>query len=68
MAHHGKDSALTKALGNDFKGKISLLIYAIAIACSFWYPLVSFLLYILVAALWFVPDQRIEKILSDKSN
>jgi uncharacterized membrane protein len=61
VAHHGSDSALAKALGSDFKGNISLAIYASAIALSFLFAWVSVALYFLVAAMWFIPDRRIEK-------
>lgn len=57
---HGKDSELAKALGNDRKGKISVLIYAIAIGLCFIHPLIAFALYVCVAAMWFIPDRRFE--------
>jgi len=58
---HGKDSEFAKALGRDRKGKISLVIYAIAICLCFVDPLIAFCLYVLVAAMWFIPDKRFEK-------
>ena len=58
---HGKDSAFAKALGNDWKGKISVVIYAVAIALCFIHPYIGFALYVLVAAMWFIPDKRFEK-------
>jgi len=58
---HGKDSAFTKALGSDTKGKLSVVIYAIAIGLSFINPLIGLALYFLVAVIWFVPDKRFEK-------
>ncbi len=61
IAYHGEDSTLAIAIGNDFKGKVSLGIYAIAIATSFFVPLLACALYILVAIIWLVPDRRIEK-------
>ena len=64
MRHHGKDSALAVAIGNDFKGKISVGIYAAAIPLSFVCRWVGIGLYVLVAVLWFIPDRRIEKTLS----
>jgi len=57
---HGEDSSFTKALGNDEKGKISVVIYAIGIGLSFIHPLIGFGLYVLVAAIWFIPDKRFE--------
>ena len=62
---HGKDSLIAKALGRDFKGKISLVIYVVAIALAFFAPLVSCGLYALVAAIWLCPDQRFERLLGD---
>jgi uncharacterized membrane protein len=61
---HGQDSLLAKAIGRDLKGKISPLIYLVAIVSAFFCPLVAGGLYILVAMLWLVPDRRIEKILT----
>jgi uncharacterized membrane protein len=55
---HGKDSHFTKALGSDFKGKLSVLIYAIGIGLCFVHPGLGFALYVLVAAMWIVPDRR----------
>ena len=63
LAHHGKDSLLAKAIGDDFKGKISLAIYLAAIALAFINPFLACALYILVAIIWLVPDRRIEKVL-----
>jgi len=65
LSAHGKDSKLAKALGNDFKGKVSILIYAAAIPLAFVHPLLSCLLYVLVAIMWLVPDRRIEKVLTE---
>ena len=64
IALHGKDSALAIALGNDFKGKVSVAIYAISIPLAFIKSGLACALYILVAIMWFVPDSRIEKTLA----
>jgi uncharacterized membrane protein len=61
IRHHGKNSLLAKAVGKDWKGNISIIIYAVAIAFSWVNSTVSFALYILVAMMWFIPDKRIEK-------
>jgi uncharacterized membrane protein len=58
---HGKDSILGIAIGKDWKGKISLVIYATGIALSFINSWLGLAMYILVAALWFIPDKRIEE-------
>jgi len=60
VKHHGEESVLAKAIGGDFKGKISLVIYATAIVVAFFYSWVSFGLYVVVACIWFIPDRRIE--------
>lgn len=61
ISYHGKDSVLAKAVGKDVKGKISVVIYAIAIALSCLNGWISLSLYALVALIWLVPDRRIEK-------
>ena len=64
VAHHGPGSPLHVALGRDFKGKISLVIYAVAIATAFYATRVACALYIVVAIMWLVPDPRIERTLA----
>jgi len=66
LAAHGPDSLLAKAIGKDFKGKTSVVIYAAAIVLAFVQPLVSCALYVLVAAIWLCPDSRFEKIVDEK--
>ena len=63
LAIHSKDSVLATALGSDFKGKISVVIYAVAIAVSFVNSWIAGAMYVLVAIMWLVPDRRIEKTL-----
>ena len=55
-----------RALGRDIKGKISPLLYAGAIVFAFVIPWVSYGIFVLVALMWLVPDQRIEKVLSQE--
>lgn len=62
--HHGKDSLLAKAVGNDIKGIISVVVYLVAIAICFILPKVAFVLYVSVAVMWFIPDRRIEHVLA----
>jgi uncharacterized membrane protein len=62
--HHGTDSVLAKAIGGDFKGRASIVIYVFAIGGAFLYPWISFSGYAAVAVWWLVPDLRIEKALS----
>jgi uncharacterized membrane protein len=61
IKHEGKDSLIAQAIGKDWKGNTSICIYAIAIGLSWVNPKISFVLYILVACIWFIPDKRIEK-------
>ena len=63
LSVHGPDSELAKAIGRDRKGKISLALYIAAIPLAFLSPLISCALFILVAFIWFVPDQRIERVI-----
>jgi uncharacterized membrane protein len=63
IALHGKESTIATALGRDLKGKASLVIYAAAIALAFENAQISCALYVLVAAIWLIPDRRIEKTL-----
>ncbi len=63
LKHDGKDSLLSKAIGRDFKGKISIVLYAVAIGSSFFNQWISGAIYYLVAAMWLIPDKRIEKVL-----
>lgn len=62
--HHGKDSPIAIAVGKDLKGKVSMIVYAIAILLAFVSSWLACALYILVAIMWLIPDRRIERILS----
>jgi uncharacterized membrane protein len=61
IAAPGQTSTLAEALGDDFKGRISPMLYAVAIPISFFAPLVALGIYWFVAAIWIVPDPRIER-------
>ena len=65
IVSQGRESLLKRALGRDLKGKLSPALYLSGIAAAFWSPLVSQCIYVLVALLWLVPDQRIERAMSD---
>lgn len=65
VAANGKDSPIAIALGRDFKGKISVVIYLVAIILSFFYAPAALALYFVVAAIWLVPDRRIERVVSE---
>lgn len=64
ILHHGKDSTLAVAIGRDFKGKVSLGIYALAVVLTTVSAGLAFMLYVVVAILWLMPDRRIEKALT----
>jgi uncharacterized membrane protein len=57
---HGKDSLIGIAIGKDWKGKISLVLYAAGIGFSFINSWLGLSMYILVGTIWFIPDKRIE--------
>ena len=65
LRHHGQDSVLHKAIGSDFKGNISLLAYIVAMPLAFVQEWVSMGIYFVVAAMWFIPDRRIESHLKE---
>ena len=60
---HESESQLAQAIGRDRKGKISLVAYVVAFACSFVAPWVSVALFVAVALLWFIPDRRVTRTL-----
>ncbi len=60
---NGYDSKLAKALGSDFKGKISVVIYIVAIALTFINSWIGFGIYTAVAIMWIVPDRRVERVI-----
>jgi uncharacterized membrane protein len=65
VRRQGPQSVLASALGSDFKGKISIVLYVAGIALAFIVPWASIALYVLVAAMWFIPDRRIENMLRE---
>ena len=66
IASQGHESVLKKAIGSDWKGKLSLALYAAAIPIAFVSRWISLAIYLLIALSWFIPDKRIEKALSNK--
>ena len=56
----GPQSTLARAIGRDMKGRISPVLYAIAIPLAFVNRWISFGIYVTVALIWLVPDRRIE--------
>jgi uncharacterized membrane protein len=67
IASEGESSLLKRAVGNDWKGKLSPVLYMIAIAVTFWSPWVAQAIYVSVALIWLVPDRRIEHALRDRT-
>jgi uncharacterized membrane protein len=63
IAHHGAESTIAKAIGDDAKGRISVVAYLAAIPLAFVSPWISMAIYLGVAIMWFIPDRRIERAL-----
>jgi uncharacterized membrane protein len=63
IASQGPESLLKRAVGGDWKGKASPLIYSLAIVLAFWQHWLAQALYVLVALIWLVPDKRIERVI-----
>jgi uncharacterized membrane protein len=61
IAKHGRDSILASALGNNNKGKLSVVLYAIAVPSAFMSQMLAGAIYIFVALIWLIPDRRIER-------
>jgi len=66
IASEGQTSVLKRAVGPDWKGKLSPVMYLIAIPLTFWSPWVAQAIYASVALLWLVPDRRIEHALQHR--
>ncbi|MBL8296782.1 MAG: DUF1211 domain-containing protein [Rhodanobacteraceae bacterium] len=63
IASQGSNSLLKRAVGNDWKGRMSPIAYAIGSPLALWAPRISMVLYVLVALAWLIPDRRIEQVL-----
>jgi uncharacterized membrane protein len=61
LSIHAQDSVLANALGEDIKGKISIILYLVAIPLAFVRSWIACAVYVLVAVIWLVPDKRIER-------
>jgi TMEM175 potassium channel family protein len=68
IASQGEDSILKRAIGNDWKGKLSSLLYVAAIGLAFVSQWLAVSIYVLVALMWVIPDRRIEYVLSGKKH
>jgi uncharacterized membrane protein len=65
LTRHGRNPVLAAAMGKDFKGKISIVLYVVAIPFAFVNTWIACALYVAVAIMWLVPDRRIEKALTE---
>ena len=63
IASQGEDSILKRAIGSDWKGKLSPLLYVAAIVLAFVSPSLAVSIYVLAAIMWVIPDRRIERVL-----
>jgi uncharacterized membrane protein len=61
LAIHGPHSTLARAIGRDYKGKASIVLYAAAIPLAFVHQMIADAIYVSVALMWLVPDRRIER-------
>ncbi len=66
IAREGRDSLLARAIGRDWKGKLSPALYLAAIPLAFVSRWIASGLYVLVALLWLIPDRRIERKLENR--
>lgn len=65
VKNEGKNSTVEKAIGNDRKGNVSIVLYILGVGASFIYPILAISIYVLVAVMWFIPDKRIENLVED---
>jgi uncharacterized membrane protein len=63
IASQGPASILKKAVRGDWKGKLSPVLYAVAILSTLWWQWIALGLYVFVALIWLIPDRRIENVL-----
>ena len=63
IASQGEESILKRAIGSDWKGKLSPLLYVAAIVLAFVSPWLAVSIYVLAAIMWVIPDRRIERVL-----
>jgi uncharacterized membrane protein len=68
IASQGSDSVLGRAVGSDWKGKLSPVLYLATIPLAFWSQWISQMIFVLVALLWLVPDRRIERVLASEGS
>ena len=66
IVRQGRDSVLATAIGGDWKGKLSIVLYFSAMLLAFLNPWIATGIYVVVAILWFIPDRRIERVMQDQ--
>jgi uncharacterized membrane protein len=65
VAEQGPDSKLAASIGRDFKGKLSPVLYILAVAAAFFRPWLACGIYVFVALMWLVPDRRIARVVDE---
>lgn len=65
IATAGSDSLLSRAIGTDWKGKLSPILYLAGIGASLWMTWLALAIYVFVALMWLIPDRRIEKAMGE---
>lgn len=65
IAQQGRESILARAIGKDMKGKLSIVLYALAVTLALKWEIAA-LIYVLVALMWLIPDRRIERALAER--
>ena len=65
VADHGRDSKMARAIGEDWKGKLSVFLYAMGVGVAFWQAWISVIIYTVVALLWLIPDKRLERAMDE---
>jgi uncharacterized membrane protein len=66
IAQQGCESKLAASIGRDLKGKLSPVLYAVAIGASFYRPWMAGCVYVLVALMWLIPDRRIARVVDER--
>src|SRR5688572_33185855 len=66
ISTEGSASVLKSAVGSDWKGKLSPVVYVVAIVSTLWMKWIAQALYVLIALIWLIPDRRIERALQRK--
>ncbi|MGC5165226.1 TMEM175 family protein [Luteimicrobium sp. DT211] len=65
ISQQGSDGPLASALGRDWKGKLSPILYLVGIAAAFWVPYVAVGVFVVAALIWLVPDRRVERFVAE---